>query len=81
MWKNRNNDFHVEFVVMFHGKERFFFVQPISGILKKIVEEKGDGTIYRLCYTSPDVWGVYYEFQSKGVQSENENGNPINHLT
>lgn len=76
-WKH--DDFHVEFVILFllPTKERIFFVHPFSGNLKEMLDEKGDGTIYRLCYTSPDVVGCHYEFLSKGVQPENENGEPI----
>jgi methylmalonyl-CoA/ethylmalonyl-CoA epimerase len=76
VWKN--GDFHVEFQVLFHSdRERIFFVHPISGNLKTLLEEKGNGTIYRLCYVSPDVTNCHYQFLSKGIQPENENGNPI----
>ena len=54
-----------------------FFVHPIGGNLCKVLEEKGDGTIYQLCYTSPDVVGCHYEFTSKRIQPENENGASI----
>ena len=51
--------FHVEYKIMFSGTERFFLVQPISGNLKTLIDEKGEGTIYRLCYTVPDDAGLW----------------------
>ncbi|MES2207973.1 MAG: VOC family protein [Pseudomonadota bacterium] len=69
--------FHVEYVTMFNGKERFILVQPYAGNLKTMIEEKGEGTIYRLCYTVPDVLAKYDELIEQGIQPENENGKPI----
>jgi methylmalonyl-CoA/ethylmalonyl-CoA epimerase len=69
--------FHVEYVIMFNGSERFFLVQPHAGNLKDLIEEKGEGTIYRLCYTVPDMLDAYDELVAAGVQPENENGEPI----
>lgn len=70
-------DFHVEYVIMFAGDERFFLVQPISGDLKKLIDEKGEGTIYRLCYTVPDIAEAFAELKAQGVQPENERGEPM----
>jgi methylmalonyl-CoA/ethylmalonyl-CoA epimerase len=74
-WKR--DDFHVEFVVMFKNSERLFFVHPIAGDLKRMLDEKGDGTIYRLCYTSPDVVACHRELKAKDVQPENERGEAV----
>jgi methylmalonyl-CoA/ethylmalonyl-CoA epimerase len=52
-------------------------VQPFAGNLKTLIEEKGEGTIYRLCYTVPDMSAAYDELLKSGVQPENENGKPI----
>jgi methylmalonyl-CoA/ethylmalonyl-CoA epimerase len=69
--------FHVEYAIMFNGEEKFFLVQPITGNLKTLLTEKGEGTIYRLCYTVPDILKTFDELINSGVQPENENGNPI----
>ncbi|HME21193.1 MAG TPA: VOC family protein [Acetobacteraceae bacterium] len=69
--------FHVEYIIMFNGDERFFLVQPYAGNLKTLLEEKGEGTIYRLCYTVPDMAAAYDELIAAGVQPENENGVPV----
>lgn len=69
--------FHVEYKVLFNGHERFMLVQPISGNLKTLIDEKGEGTIYRLCYTVPDMKAAYDELKAVGVQPENENGQPM----
>jgi methylmalonyl-CoA/ethylmalonyl-CoA epimerase len=69
--------FHVEYRVLFNGNERFMLVRPIAGNLKTLMDEKGEGTIYRLCYTVPDVAAAYDELIAAGVQPENERGQPI----
>lgn len=69
--------FHVEYVIMFAGSERFFLVKPYAGNLKDLIEEKGEGTIYRLCYTVPDMSAAYDELVAAGVQPENESGQPL----
>jgi methylmalonyl-CoA/ethylmalonyl-CoA epimerase len=73
---NRNG-FHVEYRIMFNGAERFYLVQPIAGNLKDMLEEKGGGTIYRLCYTVPDMDSVYSELVASGVEPQDENGKPL----
>lgn len=73
---NRNG-FHVEYVIMFNGEERFFLVQPFAGNLKTLMDEKGEGIIYRLCYTVPDIEVAYNELVDSGVQPEDENGQPL----
>ena len=75
VWKR--GDFHVEFIVMFDGTERLFFVQPYSGNLKDLMEEKGEGTIYRYCFTTKNIVACYRELVASGVQPENENGESI----
>lgn len=69
--------FHVEYKVLFSGKERFMLVQPIAGNLKTLIDEKGEGTIYRLCYTVPDMKAAFDELVAAGVQPENESGQPM----
>jgi len=69
--------FHVEYVVMFNGNTRFMLVQPITGNLKDLIDEKGEGTIYRLCYTVPDMLKAYDELVAAGVQPENERAEAI----
>ena len=75
VWKR--DDFHVEYVIMFKNAQRFFFVQPISGNLKEVLEQKGDGTIYRFCFTTEDIKACYRELIEVGVHPENENGEPL----
>ncbi|QRF63351.1 VOC family protein [Variovorax paradoxus] len=69
--------FHVEYVVMFNGEERFMLVQPFEGVLKDLLDEKGEGTIYRLCYTVPDIYAAFAELKAAGVQPENEQGQAL----
>jgi methylmalonyl-CoA/ethylmalonyl-CoA epimerase len=71
------NDFQVEFIVMFKGKERIFFANPISGNLKDLFEKKGEGTIYRYCYMSKNLRACYRELVFSGVQPEDQNGEPL----
>ncbi|WP_320200675.1 hypothetical protein RMR16_024980 (plasmid) [Agrobacterium sp. rho-13.3] len=45
--------FNIKFVLLSKGDQRLMLVQPISGILKHLLEEKGEGTSYRLsCFES-----------------------------
>ncbi|EPM65523.1 methylmalonyl-CoA epimerase [Pseudomonas syringae pv. theae ICMP 3923] len=73
---NRNG-FHVEYVILFNGSERFYLVKPIAGNLKDMIDDKGEGTIYRHCYTVPDIIEAYRELIEAGVQPEDENQNPL----
>lgn len=73
---NRNG-FHVEYVILFNGSERFYLVKPIAGNLKDMIEEKGEGTIYRHCYTVPDIIEAHRELIAAGVQPEDENQQPL----
>ena len=75
VWKRE--DFQVAFVVMFKDKERIFFAHPISGNLKDLLEERGEGTIYRYCYMSKDLRACYRELVASGVQPEDQNGEPL----
>ena len=73
----RRADFQVEFVVMFKEDERIFFAHPISGNLKDILEERGEGTIYRYCFMTDDIRAAYRELVSSGVQPEDQNAEPL----
>ena len=70
----RRADFQVEFVVMFKEDERIFFAHPVSGNLKDLLAEKGEGTIYRYCFMTEDLRACYRELVSLGVQPVDENG-------
>jgi len=71
-WKR--GDFHVEYVVLFKGTQRFYFVKPLTGNLKDLMDKKGPGTIYRFCFTSENIKLCFKELVAAGVQPENENG-------
>jgi|SRR5579862_45398 len=73
----QRGDFRVDYVIMFNANQRFYFVQPSSGNLKNLLDEKGEGTIYRLCFTAKDVKDSYRQLVSAGVQPENESGVPL----
>jgi len=75
VWKR--GDFQVEFIVMFKGEEKIFLARPISGNLKDLLEERGEGTIYRYCFTSKNLRVWYRELISSGVQPEDQNGKPM----
>ena len=68
---------HVQYAIVMFGIERFMLVQPIYGGLKSLLEAQGEGTIYRHCYSSPDIETAYDELINKGVQPEDENGKPL----
>lgn len=68
---------HVRYAVVRWDDERFMLVQPISGNLKELMDSKGDGTIYRHCYSTPDIEAAYDELVAMGVQPENENGKAL----
>lgn len=70
-------DLHVEYAVVKINQERFMLVKPFSGNLKNLLDTKGEGTIYRHCYSTPDIEKVFDELVSKGVQPEDENGNHL----
>ena len=53
------------------------FVHPHSGNLKDQLDEKGEGTIYRYCFTTKDIKACHRELVARGVQPEDENANPI----
>jgi methylmalonyl-CoA/ethylmalonyl-CoA epimerase len=69
--------FHVQFKALSNEWQRFILVQPISGNLKEMLDEKGEGTIYRFCFTSPDLVAVHRELIEKGIAPEDENGKKI----
>lgn len=68
---------HVQYAVVIFGIERFMLVQPIYGGLKNLLEAQGEGTIYRHCYSTPDIEAAYDELINKGIQPEDENGKPL----
>lgn len=68
---------HVRYAVVEFGAERFMLVQPIAGNLRDLMDAKGEGLIYRHCYTTPDIEAAYDELIAAGVQPENENGKPL----
>ncbi|SMP73091.1 hypothetical protein SAMN06295970_1191 [Noviherbaspirillum suwonense] len=41
------------------------------------MDANGEGTIYRHCYSTPDIEAAYNELVAKEVQPENENGKPL----
>lgn len=68
---------HVRYAVARMGEERFMLVQPIAGNLREMLDRQGEGTIYRHCYSTPDIEAAYDELVAAGVQPEDENGNPL----
>ncbi len=68
---------HVRYAVVMCGRERFMLVQPIAGNLKALMDTQGEGTIYRHCYSTPDIEVAYDELVAAGVQPEDENGKPL----
>ncbi|OHT46045.1 VOC family protein [Flavobacterium tructae] len=71
------DELHVVYAVVRIGQERFMLVQPFSGNLKKLLDTKGEGTIYRHCYSTPNIEAAFDELVNSGVQPEDENGNPL----
>lgn len=71
------DELHVTYAVVKIGQERFMLVEPFSGNLKNLLDTKGEGTIYRHCYSTPDIEAAFDELISSGVQPEDENGNPL----
>lgn len=67
----------VRYAVVLFGSERFILVQPLAGNLRELLERNGEGTIYRQCYTTPDILAAYDELLAKGEQPEDENGKPL----
>ena len=68
---------HVRYALVVFGGERFILVQPYAGNLRELLERSGEGTIYRQCYTTPDILLAYDELVEKGEQPEDENGKPL----
>lgn len=68
---------HVRYAMVRFGQERFILVEPIKGNLKDLLDKNGEGTIYRHCYTTTDIEAAYDNFVARGVQPEDENGNPL----
>lgn len=74
-WKR--DGLHVTYAVVKMGLERFMLVQPFSGNLKNLMDSKGEGTIYRHCYSVLDIEAAFDELTANGLQPEDENGNPL----
>lgn len=71
------NGLHVVYAVVKMGLERFMLVQPFSGNLKDLMDYKGEGTIYRHCYSTFNIETAFDELTARGVLPEDENGNPL----
>lgn len=69
--------FHVRYAIVMLENERFMLVQPIAGNLKDLMHSSGEGTIYRHCYSTPDIEAAYDELVAAGVQPENESGKAL----
>lgn len=67
----------VRYAVIRIGQERFMLVQPLRGNLKELLEEHGEGFIYRHCYSTINITQAFDELVSAGVQPEDENGAPL----
>lgn len=68
---------HVRFRVLTNPWQRFMLVEPIAGNLKDLLDEKGDGTIYRFCLSTPNLAAAHQELAERGVQAVDENDQPI----
>lgn len=73
----QREELHVTYAVVRMRQERFMLVQPFSGNLKTLLDRKGEGTIYRHCYSTPDIEAAFDELVASGVQPEDENGNNL----
>ncbi|QXH34064.1 VOC family protein [Pseudomonas muyukensis] len=67
----------VRYAVARLGQERFMLVQPLAGNLKTLLDQHGEGMIYRHCYSTPDIELAYDQLLAAGVQPEDENGQPL----
>lgn len=74
-WKR--DGLQVIYAVVKMGSEKFMLVQPISGNLKDLMDAKGEGTIYRHCYSVSNIESAFDELKASGVDPEDENGNPL----
>lgn len=68
---------HVRYAIALIGQERFMLVQPLAGNLKELLDTAGEGMIYRHCYSTPDIEQAYDDLLARGVQPEDENGQPL----
>ncbi|MCP2025319.1 methylmalonyl-CoA/ethylmalonyl-CoA epimerase [Flavobacterium sp. HSC-32F16] len=73
----QREDLHVTYAIVKTGQERFMLVQPFTGNLKNLLDAKGEGTIYRHCYSTPDIESAFDQLIASGVQPEDENGNAL----
>ncbi len=70
-------DLHVTYALVRINQELFMLVQPFSGNLKNLMDVKGEGTIYRHCYSTTDIEVAFDQLIASGVQPEDENGNAL----
>jgi uncharacterized glyoxalase superfamily protein PhnB len=61
---------HIRYAIARMGQERFMLVQPLAGNLKVLLDEHGEGMIYRHCYSTPDIEVAYDQLLANGVQPE-----------
>jgi len=75
-WKSPN--FDVRYKFLYNGdRDKIAFVEPRAGALLKVLQEQGEGTIYRLCYYVENIEECYDELKAKGVNPEDINGHEI----
>ena len=74
-------ELNVTYAIVKIGQERFMLVEPFSGNLKNLLDTKGEGTIYRHCYSTTDIETAFDELVASGVQPEDENGNALSRET
>ncbi|WP_320200689.1 hypothetical protein RMR16_025055 (plasmid) [Agrobacterium sp. rho-13.3] len=65
----KQDGFHVEFVTVSKGSDRLTLVRPIAGILKRLLDEKGEGTTYKLTYETTGPESVDVEVLNVGAWS------------
>lgn len=68
---------HVRFRVVSNPWQRFMLVQPLAGNLKETLDAKGEGTIYRFCFSTPDLAAAHRELADRGIHPIDENDKPI----
>ncbi len=74
-------ELNVTYAIVKIGQERFMLVEPFSGNLKNLLDTRGEGTIYRHCYSTTDIETAFDELVASGVQPEDENGNALSRET
>ncbi|WIV97543.1 VOC family protein [Kinneretia aquatilis] len=77
LWSRDGLRVRYAIVRMGEGGERFMLVQPEAGPLRELLDRQGEGTIYRHCYSTPDIEAAYDILLARGVQPEDELGRPL----